>query len=166
MATVAPLGMSATACSGDATILFMAVLCSREWLRRTLTRVSREHTSHEWLRHGSANATMESPKPSLLCQPRLRGTRRPHRFVVAERHRGPRPTRRRLGEAQHRPEMAQPTDWRVARDRPALELFGGEFLRHVLELGLRNLAASDQPAPGLRQRDPHEPAAALTRAAS
>src|SRR5437870_2122170 len=61
--------------------------------------------------------------------------------------------------------MAQPTDWRVARDRPALQLFGDEFLRHVLELGLRYLAASDQPAPGLRQRDPHEPAAALTRAA-
>src|SRR5437867_8820485 len=44
MATVAPLGMSATACSGDATILFMAILSSREWLRRTRTRISREHT--------------------------------------------------------------------------------------------------------------------------
>src|SRR5262245_26659904 len=40
MATVAPSGMSATACSGDAQILFMAVLSSREWLRS----VSREHT--------------------------------------------------------------------------------------------------------------------------
>src|SRR5882724_12111640 len=117
MATVAPLGMSATACSGDATILFMA-----SFPRRRL--------SPRW----------------------------PHRLVVTERHRGPRPTRRRLGEAQHRPEMAQPTDRCVARDRPALQLLGCEFFRHVLELGLGHLAASDQPAPRLRERDPHEPA--------
>src|SRR5262245_30035862 len=40
MATVAPLGMSATACSGEVTILFMAVLSSRKLLRRA----AREHT--------------------------------------------------------------------------------------------------------------------------
>src|SRR5207249_5006328 len=31
---------------------------------------------------------------------------------------------------------------------------GGEFLRHVLQEGLRHLTASDEPASSLRQRDP------------
>src|SRR3989454_12740103 len=60
--------------------------------------------------------------------------------------------------------MMEAANRRVARHRPALELRGGELLRHVLELGLRHLAASDEPAAGLGQRDPHEPAAALARA--
>src|SRR5256886_5660696 len=57
--------------------------------------------------------------------------------------------------------MTQATHRRLARDRPALQLFRSEFLRHVLELGLRHLTAADEPAPRLRERDPHEPAAAL-----
>src|SRR5262249_22264331 len=111
MATVAPSGMSATACSGDAKILSMAIVTS-----------------------------------SGLARPR-----RPHRLVVAERDRRPGPARRRLGEANHWRQMAEPTDRRVARHRPALQLLGREFLRDVLELGLVNLTASDEPAPGLGQ---------------
>src|SRR5262245_29354013 len=61
--------------------------------------------------------------------------------------------------------MVQPTDRRIARHRPAVQLRWRKFLRHVLQLGLRHLAASDEPAPGLSERDPHEPAAALARAA-
>src|SRR5207248_7250516 len=109
-------------------------------------------------RHRSAPA---SAGPTFLP-----GPRRPHWLVIAERHRGPGPARRRLGEAHHRPEMVQPTDRRVARHRPALQLRGGKFLRHILEVGLRHLATSDEPAPGLRQRDAHEPAATLTPAAA
>jgi len=71
----------------------------------------------------------------------LRGTerisrldpRRPHRLVVAERHRGPRPARRRFGEAEHGRQMMEPTDRCLAHQRPALQLGGREFLRHVLE---------------------------------
>src|SRR5437870_1548190 len=95
----------------------------------------------------------------------LRGPCRPYWLVVAKWHRGPGPARWRLGEAYHWPEMVQPTDRCVARHRPALQFCGGEFLRHVLELSLRHLATSDEPASGLRQRDPHEPAAALAHAA-
>src|SRR5207244_5820474 len=80
----------------------------------------------------------------LSMQQRVAGaSRRPYWLVVAEGHRGPGPMRRRLGEAHHRHEMVQPTGRRVARHRPALQLRGGEFLRHVLEFGLRHLAASD-----------------------
>src|SRR6266436_7015925 len=57
--------------------------------------------------------------------------------------------------------MTQAADRRVARDRPALELRRSELLLHVLELGLGHLTAPDEPAPGLRERDPHEPAAAF-----
>src|SRR5262245_43478618 len=125
MATVAPLGISETACSGDLTILFIEVL---------------------------------SP-PSLFR------SRRPHRLVVTERDRGPRPARRRLGQTQHRTQVAQPADRGLAGDRPPLELFRRELLRHILELALRHLTAADQPAARLRERDSHEPAAALARAA-
>src|SRR5258706_2988903 len=42
MATVAPSGMSATACSGEATILFMAVFTSRESWGSSLPSRQRE----------------------------------------------------------------------------------------------------------------------------
>jgi len=45
----------------------------------------------------------------------LQGSRRPHRRMVAERHRRSGPARRRLGEADHRGEMPQPPDRRFAR---------------------------------------------------
>src|SRR5262249_18180259 len=54
---------------------------------------------------------------------------------------------------------------RLAGHRPALELLGLEFLRYVLQLGLRQLAALDEPASHLREGDAHEPAAALARTA-
>src|SRR5262245_4506717 len=60
--------------------------------------------------------------------------------------------------------MMQPTDRGIALHRPAVQLRGREFLWYVLQLGLRHLAASDEPAPGLSKRDPHKPAAALARA--
>src|SRR5262245_16758720 len=60
--------------------------------------------------------------------------------------------------------MVQPTDRGIARHQPAVQLRWREFLRHVLQLGLRHLAASDEPAPGLSKRDPRKPAAALAHA--
>src|SRR5262245_61019992 len=61
--------------------------------------------------------------------------------------------------------MVQPTDRRIARHRPAVQLRWREFLRHVPEIGLWHLAASDEPAPGLSERDPHKPASARAHAA-
>src|SRR5262245_18677716 len=116
------------------------------------------------LRQGSTTGAL-----ARLLHPRilesLRNPRRPHRRVVPERYGRSRPARRRFGEAQHRREMMQPTDRGIARHRPAVQLRWREFLWHVLQLGLRYLAASDEPAPGLGERHPHKPAAALARAA-
>src|SRR3954454_16007304 len=81
--------------------------------------------------------------------------------MVAERHGRPIPVWRRLGEMDHRPEMPQPANRRVACYRPALQLGWGELLRHVLECVLWYLAPTDEPPPGLGQRDPHQPATAL-----
>src|SRR5688572_11742706 len=53
---------------------------------------------------------------------------RPLRFVVAERHRRPHPPRRRLRQPHHRPQVLQLALGHVARNGPALELGGGEFL--------------------------------------
>src|SRR5262249_336427 len=114
----------------------------------------------------SSSATIASATTLEITRTRrLRAARRPRRLVVAEGHRRTRPARRRLGPAQPRRQMPEAADRRVARHRPALELRGREPLRDVLELGLRDLSAPDEPAPGLRERDPHEPAAALAGAA-
>src|SRR5262245_3892928 len=48
MATVAPSGMSLTACSGEATILFMVFLGSQEWLRRAAREHTRTRGSPSW----------------------------------------------------------------------------------------------------------------------
>src|SRR5262249_36036196 len=49
-------------------------------------------------------------------------TLRPHRCVVAERHRGPSPARWSLRKAQHRREMTQPPHGRLTGHRPAPDL--------------------------------------------
>ena len=86
--------------------------------------VPRHHRpSPPWPSTQAATATAEhtrgtkslSQKSSRFTPESLRGSRRPRRLVVAERHRGPGPARRGLGEAHHRAEMVQPTDRRVAR---------------------------------------------------
>ena len=57
--------------------------------------------------------------PPSACRSLLRGPRRPHRLVVAERHRRPSPARRCLGDAHHRPKMVQPTGVSLAIDQHA-----------------------------------------------
>src|SRR5688572_17912431 len=86
---------------------------------------------------------------------------RPHRLVIAQRHRRLVPERPRLGEAQRRREMLQASDRRVAHHRPAIELRGSEFLDDVLQARHGYLAAIDEPLPNLRERRAHEPAAAF-----
>src|SRR5215475_6795525 len=123
-------------------------------LRGSLCRTRRRPRTprpcnHSWFGEGEFSGIVSPrafsyPTAPLAAYPEgLRGPRRPHGFVVAERHRGPGPVRRRLGEAHHRPEMAQSTHRRVGRHRPALHLFRGEFLRHVFEFSFRHLTASD-----------------------
>src|SRR6266852_9418848 len=80
---------------------------------------------------------------SLALDPRFRGgdekdldsadqglaPRLPDRFVVAERHRGARPKRRRLGQLHYRLQMAEAPDRGIARGRPARQLLRRELLR-------------------------------------
>src|SRR5262245_65463390 len=61
--------------------------------------------------------------------------------------------------------MAQSSGGRVARRGPARDLLGRELLGYIREPAVRHLAAAGDPAAGLRQRDAHEPAAALARPA-
>ena len=61
--------------------------------------------------------------------------------------------------------MAQLAGRGHAFDRPFRYLGFGELGRDVLELRLGHFAAADQPAPGLCQRDAHQPAAAFGRSA-
>src|SRR5580698_10444696 len=60
--------------------------------------------------------------------------------------------------------MTQPAGRYLAHHRPALELIGSELLRHALQLGHRHFTAIDNPLAHLRQRNAHEPTAALARA--
>jgi hypothetical protein len=110
-----------------------------------------------------------SSNPRCRCRhERLSSPRRPHRLVIAERHRRPGPTRRRLAEAHHRREMVQPPRRRLARRRPAVQLLACELLRHVLELRLpappaaRLATAPSAPATSARASSPPRAHAALS----
>jgi hypothetical protein len=75
----------------------------------------------------------------------------PDRLVVAERDRRARPVGRGLRQVHGGAEVAQPADWCVARDRPAVDIGWRDLVRDVLERSVGYLAAADQPMPGLRQ---------------
>src|SRR5206468_6843452 len=70
MATVAPSGMSATACSGEATILFMTVFTSREWWSSSLS--SRQRERHDVIAHlrPQSSVTAGGDHDELFAAPR------------------------------------------------------------------------------------------------
>src|ERR1700674_4629394 len=90
---------------------------------------------------------------------------RPHGPVIAERNRGPRPVRRGFRQLHDRLEVAEPAGWCRTYRRPTLQLASGELSRYIAERRSRHFAEIDDPLADLSERDPHQPAATLPRAA-
>src|SRR5947207_13775015 len=82
---------------------------------------------------------------------------RPHRAVIAERNRGPRPVRRRFRQLHGWPEVAEPARWCLTDRRPTFQLAGGELSRYIPERRSRHFAEIDNPFADLGERDPYQP---------
>ena len=97
------------------------------------------------------------PQAAARCQP--------HRLMIAERHRRPRPEGRRLRHLHDGLEMAQRPDgvWLTVDQRSSSA--ASNSAGTSCERSGRHLAEIGHPLADLGERDAHQPAAALARAA-
>src|SRR5262245_9772984 len=88
---------------------------------------------------------------------------RPHRAVIANRNRGPRPVRRGFGQLHGWLEVAEPAGWRLTDRRPTFQFAGDELGWYALERRRRHFAEINDPLADLSERDPYQPAAPFPR---
>src|SRR5262245_9087482 len=90
---------------------------------------------------------------------------RPHRAVIANRNRGPRPVRRRFRQLHDWPKVAEPAGWRLTDRRPTFQFAGDELGWYTLKRRRRHFTEINDPLADLSERDPYQPAATFLRPA-